>query len=369
WIGCTDHLINLCANDVVRNESKVIDVLSAVRNIVIFTRQSHLANETLHKFQRSLGLIERQLIFDVITLWNSTFYMVQRFMEERICLIACMNDKVFQKHFTNAKALESIEWNNLEELINVLEPFEAATRKLSVDSSPTLSLAIPLVTTLFTSLETRSTDSVFLREIKGILRQSLDERFKDIYQNKMILLSTVLDPRWKDFNCLERLLYQKHVETLNVLNKLQAFESKTLAYVALKEQFDTLLENDSVLSQSQSSISDEAKNEPYDIFDIMITNHSLTSSNSTCSELIMYQHEREISRNDNPLKWWSENKRKYPLLSQLACKYLCISATSAPSERMFSASGYLTSDRRSRLTPESANVLLFLNKNMSKSVN
>ena len=47
----------------------------------------------------------------------------------------------------------------------------------------------------------------------------------------------------------------------------------------------------------------------------------------------------------------------------MAWKYLCIAATSASSERMFLASVHLTSDRRSRLTPDNANILLFLNKN------
>ena len=77
----------------------------------------------------------------------------------------------------------------------------------------------------------------------------------------------------------------------------------------------------------------------------------------------MYENEREIARNEDPFDWWHLNKYKYPKTAQLAHKYLCISARSVPSERMFSASGHLTCDRRSRLTPDNANLLLFLNKN------
>ncbi|CAF4573250.1 unnamed protein product, partial [Rotaria magnacalcarata] len=68
---------------------------------------------------------------------------------------------------------------------NVLDPFEAATQKLSVDSSPTLSIVLPVVTNLITRLENRSNDSLFLQEIKGNLRRSVEERFKDVYQNKL----------------------------------------------------------------------------------------------------------------------------------------------------------------------------------------
>ncbi|CAF3131112.1 unnamed protein product, partial [Rotaria sp. Silwood2] len=76
----------------------------------------------------------------------------------------------------------------------------------------------------------------------------------------------------------------------------------------------------------------------------MITNRHVTSSNTRDSKLLMYENERELHRNENSLEWWYTNKTKYPTLSQLAYKYLCISGTSVPSERMSSATGHLTSD-------------------------
>jgi hypothetical protein len=146
------------------------------------------------------------------------------------------------------------------------------------------------------------------------------------------------------------------------LSKLQAFEAKEVAYLFLQEQFNNLVGNNSVVSSSHVQ-HEEGKDKEYDLFDMMITPNHTTSSNNRDSELLMYKNEREISRNDNPLEWWSLKKLKYPILSQLAYKYLCIAGTSAPSERMFSATGHLTSDRRARLKPENADMLLFLNKN------
>ena len=96
---------------------------------------------------------------------------------------------------------------------------------------------------------------------------------------------------------------------------------------------------------------------------MMVTNKPVTMGLNLDPEYVRYENEREISRNENPIEWWHRNQNKYPKISQMAWKYLCIAATSAPSERMFSASGHLTSDRRSRLTPDNANILLFLNKN------
>lgn len=151
-----------------------------------------------------------------------------------------------------------------------------------------------------------------------------------------------------------------------LLDKLQAFEAKRLAYAFLKDEFSNLSglcdrsTTDRLSNDLNSSISSQKE---FDLFDILVTNNFLTSSNEDNSELFNYENEREINRNENPLEWWCANRKKYPILSQLAFKYLCITATSAPSERMFSTTGQLTSDRRSRLMPDNVDILLFLHKN------
>ncbi|CAF4227437.1 unnamed protein product, partial [Rotaria sordida] len=236
------------------------------------------------------------------------------------------------------------------------------TRKLASDSSPTIPIILPVITTLITSLEYRDADSSFQKKVKDNLHLIIQKRFEELYQDKLILLCSVLDPRWKDFSFLNRSLYQSHNETLVVLNQLQAFDARNLAYLLLEEQFNILFGNTSTVSQSNVQQPEQKKKE-FDLFDIMITNNILTPTNSRDAELLMYENEREIHRNENPLEWWNANKIKFPILSKLAFKYLCITGTSAPSERMFSAIGHLTSDRRSRLTPENADILLFLNKN------
>ena len=42
-----------------------------------------------------------------------------------------------------------------------------------------------------------------------------------------------------------------------------------------------------------------------------------------------------------PLEWWKENCQKLPLLAKLAKEYLWVPATSVPSERAFSLTGYI----------------------------
>jgi hypothetical protein len=60
------------------------------------------------------------------------------------------------------------------------------------------------------------------------------------------------------------------------------------------------------------------------------------------------------------LTWWKSNEIKFPLLSHLAQRILCIPATSAPSERVFSSAGLTIAKDHARLAPQTANELVFL---------
>ena len=67
----------------------------------------------------------------------------------------------------------------------------------------------------------------------------------------------------------------------------------------------------------------------------------------------------------DPLKWWQDHRSSYPILAQLACKYLSIPSISVPSERLFSDAGNHISAKRTKLSPDLVNQILFLKRNSS----
>ncbi len=91
------------------------------------------------------------------------------------------------------------------------------------------------------------------------------------------------------------------------------------------------------------------------------------SSRGIEMEIDLYRREASIPLSCCPLKWWRENRSKYPLLSPLAKAYLSIPATSVPSERVFSTAGDIVTAKRSQLLPEIVDMLIFLKKNMTIS--
>jgi len=76
----------------------------------------------------------------------------------------------------------------------------------------------------------------------------------------------------------------------------------------------------------------------------------LTNTNKLTREHQEYQS-IIIDSDLDVFNWWFNHKKKFPLLSQIAKRLLCIQATSTPSERLFSATGYTVWDRRNALSP------------------
>lgn len=81
-------------------------------------------------------------------------------------------------------------------------------------------------------------------------------------------------------------------------------------------------------------------------------------------EIKRFLEEPKVAYKANVWEWWFARKEKYPSLYKIAMQHLIVPATSAESERIFSLAGNLVTVKRSRLTGEHLNMLIFLNKNL-----
>ena len=82
------------------------------------------------------------------------------------------------------------------------------------------------------------------------------------------------------------------------------------------------------------------------------------------NELIKYMTSSKLDFEEEPLSYWRDMHKRYPYLSNLAKRYLCVCATSTASERLFSTSGNILTTTRTSLKPEKVDMLTFLNKNL-----
>ena len=97
--------------------------------------------------------------------------------------------------------------------------------------------------------------------------------------------------------------------------------------------------------------------------EILEESGSLVDSGPTSVASLMEQYLSEPLiefHRSNCYDWWRDNKARFPQLARLAQQYLAAPPTSVPSERVFSGASDLYDEKRNRLNPEKAEVLLLI---------
>ena len=89
----------------------------------------------------------------------------------------------------------------------------------------------------------------------------------------------------------------------------------------------------------------------------------LSSDERVDKEIHDYKNLLPVSMATNPVGWWWKKNKSFPMLYTLSAKYMCVQASSTPSERVFSLAGDIISEERCRIRPEKADQLIFLQKN------
>ena len=101
-----------------------------------------------------------------------------------------------------------------------------------------------------------------------------------------------------------------------------------------------------------------------DVLDNLDTMHADISPQEVVNKEIQKYLCIDANQKENPIRWWKIYCTQLPLLATMARKYLCILATSVPSERTFSTAGNIVNAKRSCLLPENTNILTVLAQNL-----
>ncbi|MBN3296944.1 ZBED1 protein, partial [Amia calva] len=175
-----------------------------------------------------------------------------------------------------------------------------------------------------------------------------------------------LVPSWQDLDVLESINQalqplQEFTDALSV----ESFVSVSYVKPVLHLMNTSVLaakEEDS--EQSLSNQNHQGKKSLGSFFKASPAPSSMVPSYAVEAELNSYLVSPTIDSEMNPLTWWLLHQVNFPHLSKLARKYLCIPATSSPSERLFSTSGNVVTCQRTCLKPTKVNMLVFLAKNL-----
>jgi hypothetical protein len=147
--------------------------------------------------------------------------MLERFLKLRTHINSIIGSEISAPSMLSAR-----EMRELEIVLNLLQPFESATREVSASKYTTGSIIIPLVYNLKTCLEKVLVDegSVLGKALKLTLSTEIHKRLATAEQMEMFAVATILDPRFKKnyfsdpLYCAKAIEYRDIFLTLNIVH-------------------------------------------------------------------------------------------------------------------------------------------------------
>ena len=344
--SCFGHTLQLAVNAGL--DLSIINRLTAVcRKIVGHFRHSVVAMGALRTRQTNMSIPQHNLLQDVSTRWNSTYFMYDRLAEQRWAIYAVIHDELVTPSSHRHLDLAPDQWDLLNQLIVVLKPLQVATTALCKAQNISSSLIHPVVNGLVKChLKGNSQDLVAVKRFKEIVTAGLLRRFPFDPEN-VAILATAVDPRYHH---------------LKFFTTGQQEEVHTILQQKVESLYEEAHSKD---SESEEPSQPKKKKKVTAMTYLLGTECDDSSTTPTWKdEIEKFQKEPQLHHDADALSWWKTNEERFPTVAKLARQFLCIPATSVPSERIFSTAGHVINCQRSSLTPENADILIFLNKNL-----
>lgn len=342
-LGCFAHTLQLVVHDGVLTQRAVVDMLATSRRIVSHFRRSCLAYDSLRNIQANLGLPQHRLVQDEPTRWNSTLHMLQRVLEQKMALGAYATEHQIPQLTQN-------QLNLADKVVKVLAPIDEVTKSISEDVAA-VSVIIPFVRILLKTLSQNEDESDSgVRTMKEEMKSSLTRRYADVEKNEKLTIATILDPRFKNkFFCGQSVKDNVHASVQQLMEDLNGAVQPSHP---VQNTSEPPPKRTCIVWTTYSELLEEAGA------------HVSCDGESGSNELDIYLGEQVVQLGrESPDTWWSKNIKRFPNLAKIAQKYLSAPPSSVASERLFSGAGIVYGDKRNRLAPEKAEMLLFIKNN------
>ncbi|CAG8469617.1 17840_t:CDS:2 [Racocetra fulgida] len=147
-VFCFGHTLQLAINDALKGCPEITNLIKKCKDLVSHFSGSLKQKQFLLEAQIQMDEWDKLLfvIQDVSTCWNFTFYLLKRLTVLKVViykyksLLVEANESYTLKHYEKKELLSS-DWEKVTELVELLHPYEVASKHLSGSKYPTLSQA------------------------------------------------------------------------------------------------------------------------------------------------------------------------------------------------------------------------------------
>lgn len=233
----------------------------------------------------------------------------------------------------NERRISTVDPGLLSEVVKFLENFRDCINELEADKVPTFHKIRAWQKILLNCCILMPTDSSSLKSLKLATKLEIEKRFKTDIRHD---IASFLYPKFKNLKMLTE------TERANTMAKLKDMLSE--------------LAPPPIPIQSEDPV--PQKKTRFDVFFSDESEHE--NENGIDLEINLYLHSAKMMEETDLLEWWQLNDRYYPKLAEMAKQILNIQATSATSERVFSAANIIYNQKTTSLDAEKLDQLIFI---------
>ncbi|KAL3976330.1 CD59 antigen [Sarotherodon galilaeus] len=333
--ACVERAIGKC--------KKIVSAFSYT-----WKRKREMANA-----QAELNLPPHCLITETPTRWGSQQQMIQRVLEQEKAISQVLKADRKTRHLVPT-------WQDIDVLESVnktLNPLIEFTDALSGEEYVSVSYVKPVLHLLNnTVLPLADEDTELTKDMKSAILKYLNEKYSDPATDDLLDMASFVDPRFRSSYIADdrrEFILTKAAAEIQSLLEMQAVSESPPSHTSTAGEAQKEPKRS---KRSLGSFFKKASSQPGPA--------ALTDREVIEIELKSYLQVLDVDGEADPLDWWRLHQANFPRVASLARKYLCIPATSAPSERAFSTSGNIVTCQRSALKPETVDKLVFLANNL-----
>jgi hypothetical protein len=254
---------------------------------------------------KDLKLKPRILPRDVVTRWNSTYYMLDFALKYRTVIDTMTADKSLKLRMFE---LETEEWGIVEELVTVLRLYKSATLFFSQDSASAAAV-IPAMDRITNHLnhQTGKAYHPSLAAAMRLARKKLDRYYSLTDSSTIYRIAMVLHPGMK----LEYFRNQKWEEDWI-------------------EEAENLVREEYVVTYEKAAKDPHAETTKAPNTNEFTSFGDLSVTTAPRPNEIQEYLSHPVNNVKDPLKWWVDNKNLYPNLHRMALDYLSVPGKCSP---------------------------------------
>lgn len=345
---CFGHTIDLIVSEAIKSQRMVQNLLSIARKICERVHRSAKAKEKLAELQRVHQLPENQLIQDVPSKWMTSFFMLERLVEQK----KAIDEMSIECNFREMISCD--QWEVMLSVCNALKPFEVACREMS-NRTATLGQVIPLIHILNRKIDLLFDETVGIDNMLKSLKEAMVSRMSATLHDPQYIWATMLDPRYKT-----SLFTEEEAERCKQ-DLIRELDMSCSTSVAVKP----LLHNGCKEANVSSSTANSNKDNLWSLMaDIRQKIKNEEKPKSSELAVLEYLEEDILDQSCDPLDYWNLKKFLWPDLAKVAARYVGCPPSIVPAETLFSTASVNCALNQPRPLLENMEGLLFLKVNL-----